>query len=37
VRLHSQTRPRPPEAGPQLLPPGIAPAPDVQPEAGTAT
>ena len=37
VRLHSQTRPRPPEAGPQLLPPGIAPAPDVQQEAGTAT
>jgi PAS domain S-box-containing protein len=37
VRLHSQGRPRPPEAGPQLLPPGIPPAPAVRPEAGTAT
>jgi serine phosphatase RsbU (regulator of sigma subunit) len=36
VRLHSQARPRPPEAGPQLLPPGIPPAPAVRPEAGTA-
>jgi hypothetical protein len=34
VRLHSQARPRPPEAGPQLLPPGIPPAPAVRPEAG---
>ncbi|WP_448611099.1 SpoIIE family protein phosphatase [Geodermatophilus sp. URMC 60] len=37
VRLHPQGRPRPPEAGPQVLPPGIAPAPAVHPEAGTAT
>ncbi|HEX2075815.1 MAG TPA: SpoIIE family protein phosphatase, partial [Geodermatophilus sp.] len=36
VRLHPQGRPRPPEAGPQLLPPGIPPAPAVRPEAGTA-
>jgi PAS domain S-box-containing protein len=36
VRLHSQTRPRPPEAGPQLLPPGIPPAPPAHPEAGAA-
>ncbi|MGY1681594.1 SpoIIE family protein phosphatase [Geodermatophilus sp. SYSU D01176] len=36
VRMHSQTRPRPPEAGPQQLPPGFAPAPAVHPEAGTA-
>jgi serine phosphatase RsbU (regulator of sigma subunit) len=36
VRLHPQGRPRPPEAGPQLLPPGIPPAPAVHPEAGTA-
>jgi PAS domain S-box-containing protein len=35
VRLHSQTRPRPPEAGPQLLPPGFEPMPPVLPEAGT--
>jgi len=37
VRLHPQGRPRTPEAGPQLLPPGIPPAPAVRPEAGTAT
>jgi PAS domain S-box-containing protein len=37
VRLHSQARPRPPEAGPQLLPPGIPPASAVHPEAGSAT
>ena len=37
VRLHPQGRPRPPEAGPQLLPPGIPPAPAVHPQAGTAT
>jgi len=35
VRLHSQTRPRPPEAGPQLVPPDIEPAPPVRPEAAT--
>ncbi len=29
VRLHPQDRPRPPEAGPQVVPPGIEPAPDV--------
>ncbi|MGY1635396.1 SpoIIE family protein phosphatase [Geodermatophilus sp. SYSU D00742] len=37
VRLHTQTRPRPAEAGPQIVPPGIAPAPDVHPEAGAGT
>lgn len=36
VRLHTQTRPRPPEAGPQRVPPGCPPAPPVHPEAGTA-
>jgi serine phosphatase RsbU (regulator of sigma subunit) len=36
VRLFPQNRPRPPEAGPQLVPPTIDPAPDVQPEAGSA-
>ncbi|WP_246080979.1 GAF domain-containing protein [Modestobacter altitudinis] len=35
VRLHPQDLPRPPEAGPQRVPPGIAPAPDVIPGAGT--
>jgi PAS domain S-box-containing protein len=35
VRLHPQDRPRPPEAGPQRVPPGIAPGPDVVPGAGT--
>jgi serine phosphatase RsbU (regulator of sigma subunit) len=34
VRLHPQDRPRPPDAGPQVVPPGIAPAPAVRPEAG---
>ncbi|MGY1631615.1 SpoIIE family protein phosphatase [Geodermatophilus sp. SYSU D01186] len=34
VRLHTQAEPRPAEAGPQIVPPGIAPAPDVNPEAG---
>ncbi|MBB3086809.1 SpoIIE family protein phosphatase [Geodermatophilus sabuli] len=34
VRLHTQTEPRPAEAGPQILPPGIEPAPEVNPEAG---
>ncbi|WP_369132296.1 SpoIIE family protein phosphatase [Modestobacter sp. I12A-02662] len=29
VRIHPQDRPRPPEAGPQRVPPGIEPAPDV--------
>ncbi|CCH85780.1 Serine phosphatase RsbU, regulator of sigma subunit (modular protein) [Modestobacter italicus] len=36
VRLHPQDLPRPPEAGPQRVPPGIAPAPDVVPGAGAA-
>jgi PAS domain S-box-containing protein len=36
LRLHPQDQPRPAEAGPQLLPPGIDPAPDVIPEAGSA-
>jgi PAS domain S-box-containing protein len=36
VRLHPQGHPRPPEAGPQVLPPGFPPAPAVHPEAGTA-
>ena len=35
VRLHPQDRPRPPEAGPQRVPPGIEPAPEVLPGAGT--
>jgi PAS domain S-box-containing protein len=35
VRLFPQDEPRPAEAGPQIVPPGIEPAPDVQPEAGT--
>jgi hypothetical protein len=34
VRVHPQDRPRPAEAGPQRVPPGIRPAPDVHPEAG---
>jgi hypothetical protein len=29
VRLHPQDAPRPPEAGPQRVPPGIEPAPAV--------
>jgi hypothetical protein len=33
VRLHPQDRPRPPEAGPQDVPPGKAPSPAVHPEA----
>jgi hypothetical protein len=33
VRLHPQDRPRPPEAGPQDVPPGQAPSPAVHPEA----
>ncbi|SFF49602.1 SpoIIE family protein phosphatase [Blastococcus tunisiensis] len=37
VRLHPQDEPRPPEAGPQVVPPGVEPMPDVVPEAGTAT
>jgi PAS domain S-box-containing protein len=36
VRVHPQDLPRPAEAGPQRVPPGIAPAPSVYPEAGTA-
>jgi hypothetical protein len=35
VRLHPQDLPRPPEAGPQRVPPGIAPAPDVVHGAGS--
>ena len=31
VRLHPQDEPRPAEAGPQRVPPGIEPAPDVHP------
>jgi GAF domain-containing protein len=31
VRVHPQDAPRPPEAGPQRVPPGIEPAPDVIP------
>jgi serine phosphatase RsbU (regulator of sigma subunit) len=34
VRLHPQDQPRPLEAGPQRVPPGIEPAPDVLPSAG---
>jgi PAS domain S-box-containing protein len=34
VRVHPQDRPRPAEAGPQRVPPGIEPAPDVVPGAG---
>ena len=36
VRVHPQDRPRPPEAGPQRVPPGIEPQPDVVPSALTA-
>ena len=35
VRLHPQDEPRPPEAGPQVVPPSIEPSPDVNPKAGT--
>jgi PAS domain S-box-containing protein len=35
VRLFPQDEQRPPEAGPQVVPPGIEPAPDVRPEAGS--
>jgi serine phosphatase RsbU (regulator of sigma subunit) len=35
VRLHPQDEPRPAEAGLQIVPPSIEPAPDVTPEAGT--
>ncbi|WP_369140449.1 SpoIIE family protein phosphatase [Modestobacter versicolor] len=34
VRVHPQDLPRPPEAGPQRVPPGIEPAPAVVPGAG---
>jgi serine phosphatase RsbU (regulator of sigma subunit) len=34
VRVHPQDEPRPPEAGPQRVPPGIEPAPLVLPRAG---
>jgi PAS domain S-box-containing protein len=34
VRVHPQDEPRPPEAGPQQVPPGIEPAPSVVPGAG---
>ena len=33
VRLHPQGAPRPPEAGPQVVPPTIAPSPSAHPEA----
>jgi serine phosphatase RsbU (regulator of sigma subunit) len=36
VRVHAQDLPRPAEAGPQRVPPGIEPAPDVVPGAGRA-
>jgi serine phosphatase RsbU (regulator of sigma subunit) len=36
VRVHPQDEPRPAAAGPQQVPPGIEPAPDVTPEAGRA-
>jgi GAF domain-containing protein len=35
LRLHPQDAPRPPEAGPQVVPPNIEPTPDVIPEAGS--
>ena len=35
VRAHPQDAPRPAEAGPQRVPPGIEPAPDVVPGART--
>jgi len=35
VRVHPQDEPRPPEAGPQVVPPGIEPAPSVVPGAGS--
>ena len=35
VRLHPQDEPRPAEAGPQVVPANIEPAPDVIPEART--
>jgi serine phosphatase RsbU (regulator of sigma subunit) len=34
LRLYPQDEPRPVEAGPQVVPASIEPAPDVQPEAG---
>jgi serine phosphatase RsbU (regulator of sigma subunit)/PAS domain-containing protein len=33
VKLHPQNRPRPPEAGPNRLPPNIEPSPEVVPQA----
>ena len=36
VRVHPQDEPRPREAGPQRVPPGIEPAPPVVPGAGSA-
>ena len=36
VRVHPQDEPRPPDAGPQRVPPGIEPAPQVVPGAGRA-
>jgi hypothetical protein len=36
LRLHPQDEPRPAEAGPQVVPPNIEPAPALQPEAGAA-
>jgi PAS domain S-box-containing protein len=37
VRLHPQDEPRPPEAGPQRVPPGIEPAPPVITDAASAS
>jgi serine phosphatase RsbU (regulator of sigma subunit) len=35
LRLHPQDRPRPPEAGPQIVPANIEPTPAIIPEAGS--
>ena len=35
LRVHHQDRPRPPEAGRQVVPPNIEPTPAVIPEAGS--
>jgi serine phosphatase RsbU (regulator of sigma subunit) len=37
LRLHPQDEPRPPEAGPQVVPPSIEPAPDVIPGAASGS
>ena len=36
IRLHPEDRPRPPEAGPQVVPASIPPSPALNPEAGSA-